>query len=105
MMGGSLMARRLTVRKPTLRALRLLEMRLEQENPAEVQRRAQAILYYGLGLDGQAIAKALQVHPHTIYADLQALAREGLACLHPLPRGGAPQRITAAQLAKIWQWA
>lgn len=82
-----------------------LEVQLEAEHPAEVHRRAQAILYYGLGLDGQAIATALQVHPHTIYADLQAFEREGLGCLHLLPRGGAPTRITAQQQAKIWQWA
>ncbi len=99
------MTRILTIRKPTPREMRWLEARLEEENPLQVKRRAEAILYYGLGLDGAAIAKALRVHPNTIYADLQAFAREGLACLHPLSGGGAPKQITAKQLAKLWQWA
>src|SRR5713226_7522856 len=103
--GGSPMIRILTIRIPTPREMRWLEARLEEENPLRVKRRAEAILYYGLGLDGAAIAKALRVHPNTIYADLQAFAREGLACLHPLSVGGAPNRITAKQLAKLWQWA
>ncbi len=99
------MARILTIRQPTAREMRLLETWLEEEHPPQVQRRAHAILYYGLGFDGAAIAKALRVHPNTIYADLQAFAREGLACLYPLSVGGAPNRITPQQLAKIWEWA
>jgi transposase len=97
------MARNLTIRKPTQREMRWLDLFLEDEHSLQVQRRAHAILYYGLGLDVQSIAQALQAHPNTIYADLQAFEREGLACLHPLPVGGAPSRITAKQLAKLWQ--
>ena len=78
------MGRTLTVRQPTSRQLHWLEVWLEDEHPAQVQRRALAILYYGLGLDGRAIARALQVHPNTIYADLHAFADDGLACLHTL---------------------
>jgi transposase len=99
------MARNLTIRQPTAREMHLLETFLEEEHRPQIGRRAQAILYYGLGFDGVTIAKALRVHPNTIYTDLQAFARAGLACLHPLPVGGAPHRITAEQLAKIWQWA
>jgi len=99
------MTRHLTIRKPTPYEMRWLEGWLEEEQPLQIQRRAQAILYYGLGLDGTAIAQALRVHPHTIYADLQAFDREGLACLHPLSVGGAPTQITAQQLAALWQWA
>jgi transposase len=99
------MTRRLTIRQPTAREMRLLEAFLEEEHLPQVRRRAHAILYYGLGFDGAAIAKALRVHPRTIYADLQAFAREGFACLHPLPVGGAPKRITPKQLAQLWQWA
>jgi transposase len=99
------MARRLTIRKPTPREMRWLEDWLEEAHPPQVQRRAHALLYYGLGFDGLAIANALGVHPHTVYADLQAFARDGLACLHPLPVGGAPARLTPQHLAKIWEWA
>ncbi len=99
------MARPLTIRRPTAREMQLLESFLEEEHSSQIERRAQAILYYGLDFDGVAIAKALRVHPHTIYTDLQAFAREGLACLHPLPVGGAPHRITTEQLAQLWEWA
>ncbi len=99
------MARCLIIRKPTPREMRWLEVWLEDEQPPQVQRRAHAILYYGLGFDGATIARALRAHPNTIYADLQAFARERLACLRPLSRRGAPARITAQQLAQIWEWA
>jgi len=99
------MARNLTIRKPTTREMRALEFWLEDEHALQIQRRAYAILYYGLGLDTQAIAKAVAAHPNTIYADLHAFGREGLACLHPLSVGGAPARITLRQLAQLWQWA
>ncbi len=99
------MGRTLTVRPPTTREMHWLEIWLEEEHPAQVQRRAYAILYYGLGWGGQAIAQALHVHPNTVYADLNAFGREGLACLHSLPVGGAPPHITAEQLAHIWEWA
>ena len=93
------MARNLTICKPTPREMRWLELWLEDEHSLQVQRRANAILYYGLGFDAQSIAKAVHAHPNTIYADLQAFNREGLASLHPLPVGGAPSRITAKHLA------
>ena len=99
------MTRSLTIRQPTPREMHLLEAWLEAEHPTQAQRRAHAILSYGLGFNGEAIAQALRVHPHTIYADLRAFGREGLACLHPLPVGGAPARTTAQQLATIWEWA
>jgi transposase len=82
-----------------------LELWLEDEHSLQMQRRAHAILYYGLGLDVQAIANAVQAHPNTIYADLHAFGQEGLSCLHPLPVGGAPARITPQQRTQIWQWA
>ncbi len=85
--------------------MRLLETFLEEEHPPQVQRRAHVILYFGLGFDGVTMARALRVHPNTIYADLQAFSREGLACLHPLSGGGAPRRITTEQLTQLWDWA
>ncbi len=99
------MNRTLKVRKPTAPEMHWLELRLEDGLLPAVQRRAQTILYHGLGLTGRAIAQALQVHFNTVYADLHAFAREGLACVRALAVGGAPQRITAQQRAAIWQWA
>jgi len=99
------MTRLLTIRRPTAREVQLLEAFLEEEHPLQLKRRAEAILYYGLGFDGATIAKALRAHPNTIYADLQAFAREGLACLRPLSVGGARPRITPQQLAQLWEWA
>jgi transposase len=85
--------------------MRWLERRLEDELLPAMQRRAQTILYYGLGLTGRVIAYALQVHFNTVYADLRAFAREGLAGVRALSVGGAPRRLTEQQLAAIWQWA
>ncbi len=99
------MARPLTIRKPTAREVERLELFLEDEHPPELKRRAEALLYYHLGLDGAAIAQALQAHPNTIYADLHAFAAEGLACLQAMPSAGAHPHITPEQRAQIWEWA
>jgi len=99
------MTRTLTVRKPTRREVQELERLLEGELASQARRRAETILYHGLGLKGQQIAEALQVHPNTVYADLQAFEREGLACVRPLPVGGTPRRISDQQLNAIWRWA
>lgn len=99
------MTRSLTVRKPTRREIWELNLMLEGELTSQARRRAETILYYGLGLNGQQLAEALHVHPNTSYADLQAFEREGLACVCPLPVGGAPHRISDQQLKAIWHWA
>lgn len=99
------MTRTLTVRKPTRREIHELERLLEGELSSQARRRAETILYHGLGLNGQQLAEALHVHPNTVYADLQAFEREGLACVCPLPVGGAPRRISDQQLKAIWHWA
>lgn len=99
------MTRTLKVRKPTLTEMQRLDELLEMSEAPQAQRRAQAILYHGLGMTGRAIAQALHVHFNTIYADLRAFAREGLTCVHALPVGGAPRRLTDKQLQAIWHWA
>ncbi|CAG0941602.1 hypothetical protein ANRL1_00608 [Anaerolineae bacterium] len=99
------MTRSLTVRKPTRREIRKLELMLESELTSQVRRRAETILYHGLGLNGRQLAEALRVHPNTVYADLQAFAREGLACVHPLPVGGTPRRILDQQRNTLWHYA
>ena len=99
------MTRTLTVRKPTRREIHELERLLEGELSSQAHRRAETILYHGLGLNGQRLAAALHVHPNTVYADLHAFGREGLACVCPLAVGGAPRRISDQQLQAIWHWA
>jgi transposase len=99
------MTRTLTVRKPTWRETQELERLLERELAPQARRRAETILYHGLGLNGQQLAEALHVHPNTVYADLQAFEREGLGCVRALPVGGAPRRISDQQLNAIWHWA
>jgi transposase len=99
------MARPLTVRKPTVGEVERLELFLAEEHPSALKRRAEALLYYHLGLDGAAIAQALHAHPNTIYADLHAFAAEGLACLQAMPSAGAHPRITPEQCAQLWEWA
>ena len=99
------MTRTLTVRKPTQRETQELERLLESDLSPQARRRAETILYQGLGLNGPQLADALHVHPNTVYADLLAFEREGLACVRPLPVGGAPRRISDQQLNAIWHWA
>jgi transposase len=99
------MTRTLTVRKPTWRETQELERLLEGELSPQAHRRAETILYHGLGLNGQWLADTLHVHPNTVYADLHAFEREGLACVRSLPVGGTPRRISDQQLNAIWHWA
>jgi transposase len=99
------MTRTLTIRKPTRREIRELELMSEGELSSQAHRRVETILYHGLGLNGQQIAEALHVHPNTVYADLQAFECEGRVCVRPLPVGGAPQRISEQQLNAIGHWA
>jgi len=99
------MTRTLNIRKPTRRETQELERMLEGELSSQARRRAETILYHGLGLNGQQLADALHVHPNTVYADLRAFEREGLVCVRPLPVGGTPRRISDQQSDAIWQWA
>lgn len=99
------MTRSLTIRKPTAAERRRLQTILEERADEQVCRRAEAILSYADGWDAQEIARFLQVHPNTIYADLHAFDEQGLACLHPLPTGGAPAQITPEQGETMRSWA
>lgn len=99
------MSRSLKTRKPNLTEMRQLDLMLEISTDVQVQRRAEVLLHYAVGLNGVDIAEALHAHPNTVYADLRAFSRQGLACLQPLSVGGAPAHITPKQLAEIWQLA
>lgn len=99
------MARTLKIRQPNAKEIRRLEEVLETTSDPQIQRRSEVLLDYALGLNGLDIAEALHVHANTVYADLHAFAQEGLTCLAPLSKGGAPARITPPQLAEIWRLA
>jgi transposase len=98
------MPRVLTVRPPTHREIRML-VGLGDDLPARARRRADAVLLYAGGWSATDIAEALQAHPNTIYADLQAFAQYGAGCLTRFAPGGAPARLTAAQRAAILRLA
>ena len=95
------MARSLTTRKPNAADMRRLQVLVEDTSDPRVRRRAEALLAYALGLTAVDIARALQVHPNTIYTDVHAFDRAGLASLQPVSRGGAPARLTPKQRAEI----
>lgn len=95
------MSRQLKVRKPNATEMRQLRQMLEESTNARLCRWAEALLFYGAGLDAQLIADALSVHVNTIYTCLHRFARAGTAFLKHLPSQGAPLRITAAQVDEI----
>lgn len=95
------MPRPLTVRKPRRAEIDDLNTVLEQELTAGQRRRAEVLVLYAAGVEGQDIARTLDIHVNTVYADLKAFAREGLACVHHRWQGGAPMRIREAQRTEI----
>ena len=60
------MSRSLTVRKPTAAEMRQMNHLIQEAASRRQRRRAEAIVLYGAGLNAEAIAQALAVHPHTI---------------------------------------
>jgi len=99
------MPRPLTVRKPRRAEIDYLNTVLEQELTAGQRRRAEVLVLYAAGVEGQDIARALDIHVNTVYADLKAFARDGLDCVHHRLRGGAPIRILEAQRTAILRLA
>lgn len=95
------MSRPLKVRKPNATEMRQLRQMLEESTNARLCRRAEALLFYGAGLNAQLIAEALAVHVNTIYTCLHRFACAGMAFLQQMARQGAPSRITAAQMDEI----
>jgi transposase len=89
------------VHRPTPADVRRLGEWLEDLTDARQRRRAEALILYAAGLDAVTIADALSVHPNTIYTGVQAFEHDGLSAVRQLQRGGAPPRITPAQVAEI----
>lgn len=99
------MPRPLTIRKPCRAEIDDLNTLLEQELTAGQRRRAEVLVLYAAGVEGQDIARTLDIHVNTVYADLKAFAHEGLACVHHRLQGGAPIRIQEAQRTEILRLA
>jgi transposase len=95
------MGRCLCVRKPTAKEYRQLSEWVEESEAPRQRRRSAVLVFYAAGFTGEDIARALQVHPNTVYADLQAFAQDGLDSLRRLPAVGARPRIAAASAAEI----
>lgn len=95
------MSRPLKVRKPNATEMRQLRQMLEESTHARLCRWAEALLFYGAGLNAQLIAEALAVHVNTIYTCLHRFACAGMAFLQRLPRQGAPSRITAVPVDEM----
>lgn len=95
------MSRTLTIRKPRQAEARQLQELLEGSEHPGVRRRAEAVLLYSAGANGTDIAEILDVHPNTVYADLQAFAQQGVAGVEALGRAGLPPSLTEAQKAEI----
>ena len=99
--GGSTMSRQLKVRCPNAAEMRQLRQILEASINARFCRWAEALLFYGAGLDAQSIAEALAVHVNTIYACLHRFAHMGMSLFQCVSPPGAPPRITATQMDEI----
>ena len=99
------MPRPLTVRKPRRAEIDYLNTVLEQELTVGQRRRAEVLVLHAAGLEGTDIARVLDVHVNTVYADLKAFARDGIDCVHHRLRGGAPVRIMATQRTEILRLA
>lgn len=95
------MTRHLKVRLPNATERRQLRQILEESSNARLYRWAEALLFYGAGLDAQSIAKAVGVHANTIYACLHRFADMGMSFFQSVPPPGASPRISVAQLDEI----
>lgn len=95
------MSRSLKIRQPRLREVRQLLALVEEPLAGPPQRRAQAILLHHEGMSATDIAATLEVHVNTLYADLHAFDRHGVAAVHHVRPPGAPTQLTPWQRAEI----
>lgn len=99
------MARSSSVRPPTAPQLRRIHQFLEAPLQPWQRRHAEVLLLLAIGHPAVFIARFLETHINTIYADLQSFAHQGLRCLQVTRRRGAPARLTTAQVKAIWRLA
>lgn len=97
------MTRPMKVNRPTTIEVRQLHKSITRLTNVHQQRRAEALILYGMGLSALEIAAAQGVHPHTIYRDLHTFEQKGVVSIEELQMGGAPEQITPAQVQTIVQ--
>lgn len=99
------MSRSLSARKPRASELRRVHQGLEKPLQSWQRRRAEVLLLHAAGHSACEMARLLQVHVNTVYADLRDFAEYGLACLSRRRTVGAPPRLSQEQIATIWRLA
>ena len=95
------MSRSLRVRQPRTADIRRLHEIFESALEPGQRRRAQAILLYAAGLSAVEIARLLEVHAHTIYADLHAFDIYGVTAIPPGPRRSQQYTLQVWRLAEL----
>jgi transposase len=95
------MSRLLKARKPNAKELRQLQQILEDSDERRSRRRAEALLFYAAGLSAVDIARAMLVHPNTIYAYIHRFEQEGLSFAQAPCRLGLPPELTVSQVEEI----
>jgi transposase len=95
------MSRSVQIRKPNALEMRKAQQIVEACADSRLCRWAEALLFYGAGLNAQQIAAALAVHVNTIYAYLHGFAQAGLAFSDRIAHRGAPVRISTTQVDVI----
>lgn len=99
------MSRFSTIPKPRSDQLRKIHRLLETPLRTWQRRRAETLVLHAAGVAAADIARLLEVHVHTTYADLHAFQRRGLDAIRRPRRAGAPARLRAAQVRTIWRLA
>ncbi len=97
--------RPLTIRKPTASQLRAVHRLLQEPLRPWQRRRAETVLLSAAGHHATDIARLLEVHVNTTYADWHAFQRQGVSALRQQRRVGARPRLTGAHRAAIWRRA
>jgi transposase len=99
------MSRSSTIRKPRSDQLRTIHRLLETPLQPWQRRRAETLVLHAAGVSAVDIARLLEVHVHTTYADLQAFQQQGVDSLRQPRRRGAPAGLSDAQVQTIWRLA
>jgi transposase len=97
--------RPLRIRKPTASQLRAVHRLLQEPLRPWQRRRAETVLLFAAGHHATDIARLLEVHVNTTYADLHAFQCVGVPALRQERRVGARPRLTPAHRATIWRLA
>jgi transposase len=99
------MSRSSTIRTPRSDQLRKIHRLLETPLQPWQRRRAETLVLHAAGVSAADIARLLEVHVHTTYADLHAFQQQGLDSVRQPRHTGAPAGLSSAQVRAIWRLA